>query len=221
MIEKKSQTSVMLVGQRAAPPAKVPPLEHQDLTTAPRAMMPRLRSLILHLLDEHRVMAIATNRADGWPQVTTVGYVNDVFLLYFFVARNAQKYVNIQRDPRVSVAIGTDAMDPKNIRGLSLAGLASEVTDRSEYDDVTLLRLKKYPEYATRRTMSDGEPQNRIAARPPAAHVALFRIAPEIISVLDYSQGFGHSELVTFSERDLDVHVQSLDHRWNGDPDPG
>jgi general stress protein 26 len=201
---------------------KVPPsLEQQALTTASRAMMPRLRSLILHLLDEHRVMAIATNRADGWPQVTTVGFVNDVFLLYFFVARNSQKYVNILRDPRVSVAIGTDATDPKNIGGLSLAGLAAEVTDRSEYEDVSQLRLKKYPEYVTRRAASGGEPQGRIAARPPAAHVALFRITPEIISVLDYSQGFGHSELVAFSERDLDVHVQSLDHRWNGDPERG
>jgi hypothetical protein len=35
------------------------------------------------------------------------------------------------------------------------------------------------------------------------------RIAPDIISVLDYEAGFGDSELVTFSERDLDVHLQT------------
>ena len=95
-----------------------------QLTAGSPAMMPRLKALILRLLDEHRVMTIATNRPDGWPQVTTVGYVNDVFLLYFFVARNTQKYANILRDPRVSIAIGSDAPDPKDIRGLSLAGLA-------------------------------------------------------------------------------------------------
>ena len=85
-------------------------------------MMPRLRSLILQLLEEHRVMAIATNRADGWPQVTMVGYVNDVFLLYFFVARNTQKYANILRDPRVSIAIGTDATDPGILKAFRLPG---------------------------------------------------------------------------------------------------
>ncbi len=184
-------------------------------------MMPRLRSLILHLLEEHRVMAIATNRADGWPQVTTVGYVNDVFLLYFFVARNTQKYANILRDPRVSIAIGSDAPDPKDIRGLSLAGLASEVTDRSEYEDISKLRLKRYPEYVTLRAASDDDVAGRISVRPPPASVALLRIAPEIISVLDYSRGFGHSDLVAFSERDLDVHVDSLRHRWNGNSEAG
>jgi nitroimidazol reductase NimA-like FMN-containing flavoprotein (pyridoxamine 5'-phosphate oxidase superfamily) len=35
-----------------------------------------LKAKILELLDEHRVMAIATNRADGWPQATIVGYVH-------------------------------------------------------------------------------------------------------------------------------------------------
>lgn len=54
--------------------------------------MRRLKALILKLLNEHRVMTMATNRPDGWPQATMVGYVNDNFLLYCFVARNAQKY---------------------------------------------------------------------------------------------------------------------------------
>jgi hypothetical protein len=46
--------------------------------------------------------------------------------------------------------------------------------------------------------------------------VVLLRIVPEIISVLDYSKGFGHSDLVSFSERDLDLHIDTLQHHWNG-----
>ena len=69
-------------------------------------MKPRLKDLILRLLNTHRVMAIATNRADGWPQTTIVGYVNVGFLLYCFVARNSQKHANVMRDGRVSIAIG-------------------------------------------------------------------------------------------------------------------
>lgn len=44
--------------------------------------------------------------------------------------------------------------------------------------------------------------------------VALLRIEPQIISVLDYSKHFGHTELITFSERDLDMYVKSATHCW-------
>jgi len=184
-------------------------------------MMPRLKALILRVLDEHRVMTIATNRPDGWPQATIVGYVNDGFMLYSFVARDTQKFANIKRDPRISAAIGSDAPSPADIRGLSLAGHAAEVIDRAEYEDVAKLRLKRFPEYASVPLLKgeDGQPY-RIAAVPPRESVALLRIAPDIISVLDYSKGFGHSEVVTFSERDLDVHVASHNHRWNGPTEP-
>ena len=36
-----------------------------------------IRKKILSLLDRHRIMRIATLRPDGWPQTTTVGYVNE------------------------------------------------------------------------------------------------------------------------------------------------
>jgi len=165
-------------------------------------MMPRLKALILRLLHEHRVMTMATLRPDGWPQATMVGYVNDGFFLYCFVARSTQKFANIQRDPRVSIAIGSDAANPMQVRGLSLAGHASEVNDRSEFDEIAALRLRKFPEYAA-------------LPAPKPTQVALLRIAPDIISVLDYEHGFGHSELVTFSERDLDVHLETQSHPWN------
>jgi len=180
-------------------------------------MMPRLKALILRLLNEHRVMTIATNRPDGWPQATMVGYVNDGFLLYCFVARNAQKYANILRDPRVSISLGSDAPRPLDIKGLSLAGKASEVTDQWEFDHVSGLRLKRYPEYAALPPPVFREgPLLRISPQPLSTGVALLRISPEIISVLDYSKGFGHSDLVTFSERDLDVHLNHRRHRWVG-----
>ena len=181
-------------------------------------MVPRVKALILKLLNEHRVMTIATNRPDGWPQATMVGYVNDGFLLYCFVARNAQKYANILHDPRVSISLGSDAPRPLDIKGLSLAGKASEVTDQWEFNHVSGLRLKRYPEYAALPPPVFREgPLLRISPQPLSTGVALLRISPEIISVLDYSKGFGHSDLVTFSERDLDVHLNHRRHDWVGD----
>jgi hypothetical protein len=52
------------------------------------------------------------------------------------------------------------------------------------------------------------------APSPSSKDVVLLRIAPEIFSFLDYSKRLGHSDLVTFSEKDLDVHVASLQHHW-------
>jgi general stress protein 26 len=173
--------------------------------------IPRIKRLVIRLLNEHRVMTIATNRPDGWPQATMVGYVNDGFLIYCFVARNSQKYANILRDPRVSIAIGSDAPQPLDIKGISLAGKASVVEDESELSHAAALRLKRYLEYAALppSVVGDGNLQ-RLASQLPSSGVVLLRIAPEIFSVLDYSRGFGHSDLVTFSERDLDLTYAEL-----------
>ena len=157
-------------------------------------------------------MTIATNRPDGWPHATMVRYVNDGFLLYSFVAGNSQKYANVRRDPRVSIAIGSDATQPLAIRGLSLAGTASVVTDQGEFDYVRTLRLQRYPEYAADLPRMLGEAER--VRQPVSGPVVLLRIASEIISVLDYSKGFGHSDLITFSDRDLDLHLESRRHLW-------
>jgi hypothetical protein len=176
-----------------------------------------LKDLILRLLAEHRIMSIATNRPDGWPQATMVGYVNDGFLLYCFIARNTQKHANILRDPRVSIAVGSDAQHPLEIKALSLAGRASVVTDRAELAYVADLRCSRFPEYVAvpPPVLRGGGALERLSPQPSAAEVVLLRIAPEVISVLDYSVGFGHSDLVTFSERDLDVHISSARHNWD------
>lgn len=76
---------------------------------------------------------MATNRSDGWPQATIVGYVNDGLLLYAFIARNSQKYANVCEDSRVSVTIGRDTRDPAQTQALSMSARASEVTDRIEF----------------------------------------------------------------------------------------
>ena len=66
-----------------------------------------LKRRILELLDRHRVMSMATLRPDGWPQVTTVGYVNVGLTLYFLCGRDSQKAANLARDDRVSLARST------------------------------------------------------------------------------------------------------------------
>ena len=153
-------------------------------------MTPDLRDLIMRLLDQHRIMTIATNRSDGWPQATTVSYINEDLILYCYVARLSQKYANIRRDNRVSIAIAGNFSEPLEIQGLSLAAKAALVEGKKEFDRISDLFLKHYPEYSA-------------WGRPNPALSPMVRITPEIISVLDYSKGFGHSDVVRVSRQDL------------------
>jgi general stress protein 26 len=153
-------------------------------------MTPELRTLTLDLLDNHRIMTIATNRPDGWPQATVVGYSNEGLTIYCFIARTSQKYSNIVRDKRLSIAIASDFPDPLQIRGLSMAATAAQVDDIREYDRAYGVLLDRYPEYAK-------------WPRPTPALAPMLRITPKIISILDYSKGFGHSDLVTVTANDL------------------
>jgi Pyridoxamine 5'-phosphate oxidase len=40
-------------------------------------MEEEIRQNIITLLDQHRIMTIATLRPDGWPQATTAIYANE------------------------------------------------------------------------------------------------------------------------------------------------
>ncbi len=144
-----------------------------------------MRRKILALLGEHRIMTVATLRPDGWPQATTVGYVNEGLALYFLCSPDSQKARNLARDDRVSLTIDHDTPDLMAITGLSMAGHAQAVDDPAEVDRILRQLPLKYPD-----VNSSPMPM------PRPDQVRLFRVTPLVISVLDYSKGFGHADLV-------------------------
>jgi nitroimidazol reductase NimA-like FMN-containing flavoprotein (pyridoxamine 5'-phosphate oxidase superfamily) len=144
------------------------------------------RRKILALLDEHRIMTVATLRPDGWPQATTVGYVNEGLTLYFLCGLESQKAKNLAWDDRISLTIDHDTSNLMAITGLSMAARAHAVTDRAEAEKVLRMLPLKY---------ADAPPLPM--KMPSPDEVRLFRVKPEVISVLDYSKGFGHTDLVT------------------------
>jgi len=145
-----------------------------------------LRRKVQTLLDQHRTMRIATLRPDGWPQVTTVGYANEGFTLYFLCGRDSQKAANLARDDRVSLAIDDDAPQVMDITGLSMAARAQAVEDKAEAEKAMGLLFARYPEQ-----------KSLPGPMPSPEDVSIFRLTPTVISVLDYSKGFGHTDLVT------------------------
>ena len=100
---------------------------------------------ITALLDEHRIMTIATVRDDGWPQATVVSYANEELVLYCMLGLNTQKHLNIVRDPRVSVAISGNYKQPMQYKGLSLAGRATVSEDKTEIERVRGIVLSRHP----------------------------------------------------------------------------
>jgi nitroimidazol reductase NimA-like FMN-containing flavoprotein (pyridoxamine 5'-phosphate oxidase superfamily) len=144
-----------------------------------------IKPKILAVLNEHRIMTLATLRPDGWPQATTVGYVNDGFTLYFLCGLESQKARNLAHDNRVSLTIDHDTDQIMEITGLSMAARALIVTDRAEATRVLQMMPLKYPEQ-----------KSFPGPMPQPEDVRIFRLEPVVISVLDYSKGFGHTDLV-------------------------
>ena len=144
-----------------------------------------IRKKILDLLARHRKMTVATLRPDGWPQATTVGYGNEGFTIYFLCGLNSQKAMNLARDDRLSLTIDDDTDQVMAIEGLSMAARAEAVLDPSEAEKALKLMMERYP------------PQDVALAMPKPEDIRIFRVTPVVISVLDYTKGFGHTDLVS------------------------
>ena len=74
------------------------------------------------------------------------------------------------------------------VTGLSMAARAHRVSDRAEAENVIRMLPLQYP---------DAPPATTQLKMPAPEEIAIFRIVPEIICVLDYTQGFAHTDLVT------------------------
>ena len=142
---------------------------------------------ILSVLENGADMTIATVREDGYPQATTVSYVSDGLTIYFGTAANSQKVRNLARDSKISITINLPYMSWDDIRGVSIGGIAERVGDAAENTFVIGLMFAKFPQIAN--YVSDA-----------VGGVALFRVTPQVVSLLDYRKGFGHTEYATAVE---------------------
>ena len=160
-----------------------------------------MKSKAIAILDENRLMGIATTRADGWPHNTMVSYANEEILLYFIISRQSQKFVNIARDDRISIVVGRDFHDPATIKALSIAARASEVTDAKQRQRAVHLLLDRHPGLQR-------------LERPAPDHSAVMRANPEVITILDYSKGFGHADVLTVGPGGITDMTPALDDDW-------
>lgn len=135
-------------------------------------------------LNAHRVLTLATQRADGYPQATIVAFAHDGLDIYVAVDAASQKAKNIRRNGKVSVAVGRDHRDWGRIRALSMAAHAEVLKKRADVERAQALLGARFPQL---KAMGEADGY---------AGWAFLRIAPLVVSMLDYTQGFGHTELV-------------------------
>ena len=143
------------------------------------------RDFVLQVLDTAQDLTLATIRPDGFPQATTVSFAHDGMVIYVGIGRHSQKAENIRGNGKVSLTINLPYHDWRQIRGLSMSGTAEVLDDPREAAGAAACLERRFP------AVSEW-------CGPDMGHEVVFvRIRPQMVSVIDYSKGFGHTELVS------------------------
>jgi len=150
------------------------------------------RSFIEEILRTSNDLTFATVRPDGYPQANTVSYASDGLTLYFGTGRESQKVKNLRFTNKVSATVDLPYSDWSEIRSLSLGGVA-EIIGASDAGAGRAGRvlIEKFPKVRELLPLMD------------RASMVFVKIVPEVFSVLDYRQSFGHTELVRVDGGDV------------------
>jgi hypothetical protein len=153
------------------------------------------------ILNSHRIMSISTVRPDGWPQTTIVGYANEGFEIYFMIFRSSQKFTNIQRDDRISLAVAAEPADVSDLKAVYAGAHASEITDPKQREQAWRLLMQRHSNLAGFQLPDGGD-------------AAFMRATCKYVSMLDFSQGIGHREQLTIDDQGVPVEVGQQADEW-------
>jgi hypothetical protein len=161
----------------------------------------------LSLLGEQKYMTIATVCAEGWPQASTVAYVNERFNVYFLISRTSRKFKNMTADGRVSIAVRSDVTIPSMIKGLSMSARAYEVRDEPYRSRILSKLSMRHPGFFDVKTID-------------FSTSALFQATPIIVSIIDYAQSLGHADILTVGADGLVEMTANQPDNWGPNPAP-
>ena len=145
-------------------------------------------------LDAHHVMSLATVGPQG-PHAANLFYARDGLALVWVSEERARHSGELFGNPAVAATIAADTDDFAAVRGIQMHGRAAWVDDPAEASRLRALLAVRYP-FLQRL---DALPE---ALRAAAGRVALYRLVPDEVVLIDNSRGFGHKEtLVVQRER--------------------
>ena len=134
-----------------------------------------------HFLAQRISTSVATTSPTGSPRVADVYFVSDADLnLYFYSDPASRHSRNIQRDPRVAVAMRTESMDWREIKGLQADGVAQVMDEPQARSRAWDLMCEKFPFY---RSFTDA-----------VASLKMYRVTLKRIRWIDNSVSFGYKE---------------------------
>jgi nitroimidazol reductase NimA-like FMN-containing flavoprotein (pyridoxamine 5'-phosphate oxidase superfamily) len=140
------------------------------------------------ILNANRIMTIATVRPDGWPQATIVGFANEGFRLYFLIYRTSQKFDNIARQPRVAITVAHEPEEMSDAKAVYAGCSARELMEGAERRHAWDVLASRHPNLAH-------------LAPPEDSEVATMAADCQHVSVVDYTKGVGHTEILTLADR--------------------
>ncbi len=141
---------------------------------------------MIFVLSKAQDLTVATMRPDGYPQSTTVIFISDGTEVFFVCNKDSQKAANMEANDKVSYAATLPYDNWEEIEGVSVGGHAVRMTDASELNRVGELMVSKYPQVTNYLAEGAGE------------QVAIYKITPVAASILNYAQGFGHTDNLDF-----------------------
>jgi nitroimidazol reductase NimA-like FMN-containing flavoprotein (pyridoxamine 5'-phosphate oxidase superfamily) len=140
------------------------------------------RQCIIDILDHGKDLTLATVRPDGYPQATTVSYANDGMTIYVGIGKDSQKAKNISINNKVSLTVTKAYKDWNEIQGLSIGGTAEVIHDGDQMRHAADCLVNRFPQ------LLDWSRSNQ------RDDFVLLKIEPQVVSLLDYRKGFGHTE---------------------------
>jgi uncharacterized protein YhbP (UPF0306 family) len=144
-------------------------------------LTPEWQEKFQRFLAQRISMSVATTSPTGSPCVADVYFVSDADLnLYFYSDPASRHSRNIQRDPRVAVAMRTESMDWHEIQGLQVEGVAHVIDEPHARTRAWDGMCEKFPFY---RSFTDA-----------VASLKMYCVTPKRIRWIDNSVSFGHKE---------------------------
>jgi uncharacterized protein len=149
-----------------------------------------LAQRVAAFLAAHHVLSLATSSPAG-PHAANLFYACDGFALVWVSEENARHSREIEADPRVAATIAPQYTDFALIRGLQIAGTARKIAAQEKARQLALLEAR----YPFLQRLADAPAELRAAY----ARVAVYRLEPAHITLIDNTKGFGHKETLDLS----------------------
>ncbi|MEH6610655.1 MAG: PPOX class F420-dependent oxidoreductase [Halioglobus sp.] len=129
-------------------------------------------------LEVPRFAIVATNRADGPPQLTPVWYIYQGRKIYFSTYMKSAKYKNLSRDPRVGICITGDNPDARSVSIYGKTEFTPQGNDRA--DEIIWNLTRRYYN-------SDDDTRSYLDIAAANGNSVLAMVSPETVIAYDFN----------------------------------